>query len=264
MRATRPCSRDHASDSTRRAAVRCASDESASRRVRRVPLGAVDRGDRRRGRARPQDDQALRRERSGFSVADGQPGVHRRCAREGERVRARRLPGPRRCDRGVRARRAGERGPRCRRRRPDPAVRADVRGRGRRRRDRPVADVSAVPDRGAPRGSRGGRPRSGGHVHVPTEQPDRVARLAVVCAPARRGRGVLRVRGRDGRRPHRRRRRRPADILEGVRARRCTGRVCARGCRDGGRAQPAPGTSADLGDLGRARARGTGRRRSPT
>ena len=92
------------------------------------------------------------------------------------------------------------------------------------------------------------------HVLLPAEQPDRRARRAPVGAPARRRRGVLRVLGRDRRRPHRRRRRRHPDVLEVVRARGRARRLRARGRGDRGRAEPAPGAAADLGHLGRARA----------
>ena len=43
---------------------------------------------------------------------------------------------------------------------------------------------------------------AGGDVLLPAEQPDRRSRPAACRATARRRRGVLRVRGRDGRRPH--------------------------------------------------------------
>ena len=49
--------------------------------------------------------------------------------------------------------------------------------------------------------------------------------------------------------------RRAAHVLEGVRARRRTGRVRARGGGRRRRAEPSPGADADLRDLGRARAR---------
>jgi len=73
--------------------------------------------------------------------------------------------------------------------------------------------------------------------------------------PARRRRGLLRVLGRDGGAPSRRRRHRPAHLLESVRARRRAGRLRARRRRDGGGAEPAPGAGARVDALRGARAR---------
>ena len=76
----------------------------------------------------------------------------------------------------------------------------------------PLYRVAAGPRRGGDGGLRSGR-----DVLLPPEQPDGRARRAAGRAPARRRRGVLRVRGRDGGRADRRRRGRPAHVLQGVR-----------------------------------------------
>ena len=75
-----------------------------------------------------------------------------------------------------------------------------VRGAGRHGRDRGLADLPALPDRRRARRRGGRRRRPGRHVLLPPEQPDGGARRPARGAAARRRRGVLRVRGRDGRR----------------------------------------------------------------
>ena len=72
-------------------------------------------------------------------------------------------------------------------------------------------------------------------------------------AAARRRRGVLRVLGRDGRRPDRGRRHRVAHVLEGVRARRRTGGVRPRRPRRRGGAEQAPASRAAVDALRRPR-----------
>ena len=166
-------------------------------------------------------------------------------------VSARRLPAPPGRDRPLRGRRAGERRARCRRRRPDPARDAHLCRSRRPRGNRQRPHLSHVLDRrvGRWRGDRRREPRA--DDLLPAEQSDRRARPAPGRAPARRRRGVFRIRGRDRRRPDRRGRDRAQDLLEGLRPRRCPRRLRARGPRRRRGAEPAPASGSALDPVGR-------------
>ena len=148
-------------------------------------------------------------------------------------------------DRRLQRRRAGERRPRRRRRRSPDALRRAYAGPG----DRvAIADEPSYPLYRVAAwvtGADVGDDAPVLTVRLPAAQPDRRPRRDPGCAPARRGRGVLRVRRADGGAACRRRRDRRAHVLEGVRARVGARRLRARGRRDcaaelNERQQPAP------------------------
>ena len=159
---------------------------------------------------------------------------------------------------------AGARRARSGRRRPDPALRARLRRAGRRDRDPAGADLPALPHRGAARRSaRSRRLRAGCSLwHSPATRTTRPASSMSLpdVRPLVVDEAYFEYSGADGCAAARRRRDRPAHVLEALRPRRGAHRLRARRTGDGGRVERASGAGADL-DACRPRSRS---RRSPT
>ena len=217
-----------------------------------VGRGRPARGDRRVAGA------ALRPEHPAAPGAHDEAGHGRRRARARQQLSGRWLSRVAPRDRRLCGRRARERRPRRGRRRPDPSLRAGLRGTGRHDRDPGGPDLPALPDRRAARRRASNRlllEHCGFDLRLPAEQPDRHARRDPGRAATRRRRGVLRVQRRDRALADRRRRDRAPHLLEAVRARRCAHRLRTRVRRRRCGAERAPGARARVDDLGRARAR---------
>ena len=125
----RPSRRSLPSRTCRRTRKPC-SDESASRRLPAVHVGSLDGGAGSTNGPRPVRDRPLRRQHACNSASERAAWDDRERARGGQRLRARRARGAHRCGSRLRRRRAGEHRPRGGRRRPDPALRTDVRRAG--------------------------------------------------------------------------------------------------------------------------------------
>ena len=177
---------------------RCAGEDALP------PSSPPTRGRRRRPSSPPRSGSTPSRSCASTGTSRPPPPRPRARARSPPRSRARtstRTAATRNCrrDRPVRGCRAGERRPRRGRRRPHPALRADVRRPGRHGRDRGDADVPALPDRGAARRRRGRRRRARADVLLPPEQPDRRARRR--CPPRGRSSWTRRTSSTRARRP---------------------------------------------------------------